>query len=77
MKINLLLFGNLAELAQKTEIELTNITNSTELHAYIEFHYPQLMNSKFAVAVNKKISGKEVVFHDSDTVALIPPFSGG
>lgn len=77
MKIKLLFFGNLAELAQKTKIELTNITNSTELLAYIEFHYPHLMNVKFAIAVNKKISAQEVGFHDGDVVALIPPFSGG
>ncbi|MBI3259006.1 MAG: MoaD/ThiS family protein [Ignavibacteriae bacterium] len=77
MKINVLFFGNLAELAQKTEIEIEGIVSTTELLAYIEFHYPRLMNSKFAIAVNKKISGQEVEFHDGDVVAFIPPFSGG
>ena len=77
MKIKLLFFGNLAELAQKPTMELEGITNTSELHEYIEFHYPHLLNSKFAIAVNKKITGQEVEFHDGDTVALIPPFSGG
>ncbi len=77
MKIKLLFFGNIAEHARKTEIELNGITNTTELRDYIEFHYPHLMNTKFAIAVNKKISGQEVGFQDGDTVALIPPFSGG
>lgn len=77
MKIKVLFFGRLAELATINEIELADIKNTTSLHEYIEWHYPHLLNSKFAVAVNKKITGHEIEFHDGDVIALIPPFSGG
>ncbi len=77
MKIKVLFFGRLAELAEVNEVELQEINNTAALHEYIKAHYQQLMNSKFAVAVNKKITGHEVEFSNGDVIALIPPFSGG
>ncbi|MBS1537522.1 MAG: MoaD/ThiS family protein [Bacteroidetes bacterium] len=77
MKIKVLFFARLAEISQVNEIELNDIGTTSALIEHLGIHYPQMMEIKFAVAINKQISGDMSELHNGDVVALIPPFSGG
>lgn len=48
-----------------------------ELLDWVEHTYPAFANKTVFVAVNEEYASKEDVIHSGDTVALIPPVSGG
>jgi molybdopterin synthase sulfur carrier subunit len=39
--------------------------------------YPSLANKKYFIAVNQKMVHENIKLKMGDTVALMPPFSGG
>mgnify|MGYP001182319601 CR=1 FL=1 len=77
MKINILAFGQIAEIAGSTEWESQDIENADNLRIYLEGNYPQLKSVKYSIAVNRRLIHGNEKFNDNDTVALLPPFSGG
>lgn len=76
MKINILIFGQLRDLLGE-DFVLHNITDTNNLAEILNKKYPQLSNSKFIMAVNKKLVTENIILTDDSTVALLPPFSGG
>lgn len=76
MKINIIIFGQLCELLGENLV-LHNIADTNSLTVVLNEKYPELINSKYAVAVNKKLVTENILLHDNCTVALLPPFSGG
>ncbi|MCZ2458763.1 MAG: MoaD/ThiS family protein [Chitinophagales bacterium] len=77
MKINVLAFGQIADITGKSELEIFQVNSTGELTQVLEKTYPQLKSGNFLIAVNKKIIQKNTELHNEDTVALLPPFSGG
>lgn len=77
MKIKILAFGQIAEIAACSEWDIEGIENADSLRKYIEDIYPQLNSLKYLIAVNRKIVHGNESFNDNDTIALLPPFSGG
>lgn len=77
MKINVLVFGQIAEIIHQKEFAFTNVKDTGELVAQLNKKYPQLQSLEYAVAVNKKVIHKKTSLKNSDTVALLPPYSGG
>jgi|WetSurMetagenome_2_1015567.scaffolds.fasta_scaffold98252_3 molybdopterin converting factor small subunit len=77
--MHLLFFGSIQEALSMTGKELTtNALNLGELKLYLEKEYPYLTRQPYTFAVN------EVLVRDlnhpistADTIALLPPFSGG
>jgi len=39
--------------------------------------FPGLLNTKYALAVNKQVIHQNTSLSNDDTVAILPPFSGG
>jgi sulfur-carrier protein len=77
MQVNILLFGQLAEIAGKDNLVLHDVPDTGALVNSLHQLYPQLAESKFVIAVDKKVISTNTPLNDSSTVALLPPFSGG
>ncbi len=77
MEINLLAFGQLAEITGKAELRILDVKNTNELNQKLIEQYPKLVAFNYLLAVNKKIVQGNTSLNDKDTVALLPPFSGG
>lgn len=77
MAVNVKLFGQLAELAGSSSLQIDDAADTQTLQQKIHAFLPVLANTTFRIAVDKKIiSGNTPLNHES-TVALLPPFSGG
>ena len=77
MEINLLAFGQIAEITGKSTWKMTGIKDTNILIKKLEELFPVLVKMKYSIAVNKKVIQENTVLNDKDTIALLPPFSGG
>ncbi len=75
--MKILFFAAIAEHTGTGEITLGNVRNTDELKKILAQKYPEIENFSFAIAVNKNIIASNQDLHESDEVALLPPFSGG
>jgi len=77
MKVKILFFGVLTDIANKNQIELEDISNVADLKTYLFKTYPKIKEIKFSIAQNKEIVTETNIFKDGDEIALLPPFAGG
>ena len=79
MKIKVLYFAQLADLAKKAE-EIKYVYNSSISSLYTElkneYNFPQEF-TQLQVAVNHQLSAHDTILSDGDTVAFLPPMTGG
>ena len=76
MQINVIAFGQLGDLISENLV-LENIADTDSLMATLHNMYPALRESKFMIAVNKKLITINTLLADKSTIALLPAFSGG
>jgi len=80
MKIELLFFGITADIAKEKSIQL-DVDEGLRVEILRDLlcsKYPKLTDYKnFSVAVNMEYATDNILIKDGDTVALIPPVSGG
>jgi sulfur-carrier protein len=76
MKINIIIFGQLAEITGST-LSLENVMDTNTLVKELHSLYPLLSDSKYVIAVNNKMVNENTILTENSTVALLPPFSGG
>ena len=77
MKINILSFGQVAEALNADQLLLSDMDNTDRVLDYLKSVYPQLQTMEFTLAVNKPLIHGNTALKDDDTLALLPPFSGG
>jgi sulfur-carrier protein len=77
MEIQVLAFGQIAEITGKSAWKMTDIEDTDQLVKRIEGEFPNLVKMKYSIAVNKKVIQENTIITDKDTIALLPPFSGG
>lgn len=77
MEINLLAFGQIAEITGKSTWKMTEIEDTNSLIETLEKQFPDLIAMKYSIAVNKKVIQENTKINENDTIALLPPFSGG
>jgi molybdopterin converting factor small subunit len=77
MEIKIRAFGQLAEIAGKSEWEMSNVESTEELKLTLAEQFPEFSSLKYSVGVNHKVVQEDTRLHDTDQVALLPPFSGG
>ena len=77
MEIKVLAFGKIKDIIGSSEMNFENIHSSDEMVTILQSKFPKLKDTKFVIAVDKKIIAESVVLEDKLTVALLPPFSGG
>jgi len=75
MEIKIIAFGRIAEITGKEFIMTAPDTDT--LKQQLAEQFPQLSSIKYAVAVNKKMTEGNTELNTNDTVALMPPYSGG
>lgn len=75
MEIKIIAFGSIAELTGK---EITvQASDVASLKVTLQELFPELVDRKYAVAVNMKVIQGNLELKQNDTVALMPPYSGG
>jgi molybdopterin synthase sulfur carrier subunit len=77
MQVNVILFGQLKDLAGNSQIVLENVADTESLVTALHTKYPTLANKQFIIAVDKQVVSKNTSLNNNSTVALMPPFSGG
>ena len=80
MNINIALFGIAREIVGQSSLSLTapDGQSAAGLLAELRRTYPDLVGLRsLAVAVNNEYAADDVVLHERDEIALIPPVSGG
>jgi len=77
MKLQIKIFGRLAELIGSSTLEIEEVKNTDELYKILYQNYPALKEMKFFIALNNRMINANTLMEGSTTVALLPPFSGG
>ena len=79
MRVRVLYFGVLKELfaCPSEDVEVETGCSVGELRQVFHGRMPERAWKSMAIAVNQEYVGDEVLLHDSDEVAMLPPVSGG
>lgn len=80
MTITAKYFGIIADFTQKKEETFSlneEINTMQSLQSQLEKLYPQIGNTKYALALNQKLVYENETLHNGDEIALLPPFAGG
>jgi len=75
--VEIILFGQIAQLAGKDRLSIPGITDTNQLREMINSMYPGLKDIDYAIAVEKKIVREKQSIAKGSMIALLPPFSGG
>jgi len=75
MKIKIIAFGQIAEITGKELV--IEALDTASLQQALRDKFPALAEKKYAIAVNKILVSDNHILTDNDTVALMPPYSGG
>ena len=76
MSLKIIFFGRLADIAGES-IVLQDVADTDGLVKALHKNYPQLADTKYAIAVDKKVISENTILQKTSEVALLPPFSGG
>ncbi len=77
MALKIILFGQLADITGNSTLEVEDVADTHALQQKIQTCFPVLANTKYRVAVDKKMVTENTLLSNQSTVALLPPFSGG
>lgn len=77
MQVNIIIFGQLTDITGTDNLSFENVKDTAELVDRLKTRYPALNASKFAIAVDKKMVKENTALFNNNTIALLPPFSGG
>lgn len=75
--MEVLFFGSLADIVTAQRLSLDNQQDTDAVKQYLEEKYPSLKQAKYFLAVNKQMIQQNTTLQPGDTIALMPPFSGG
>ena len=76
MNVNIIIFGQLADIVGNS-LSLDNIPDTDSLVKTLNKLYPALTGAKYVIAVNRQVVNGNTVLANDNTVALLPPYSGG
>jgi molybdopterin synthase sulfur carrier subunit len=76
MPLSIIIFGQLTDILGNS-LSLDDIPDTDNLVKKLNEQYPELVNKKYIIAVDKKVISANTILNNSNTVALLPPFSGG
>ena len=80
MRIKVLAFGIVKEIfsGSSAELEVPRDVTAAGLKVALERQYPRLAQlASCLMAVNNEYADAEMLIHEKDEIALIPPVSGG
>lgn len=75
MQVKIIAFGQISEITGK---ELSLVADDiTALKSILQNQFPALEKKRYSIAVNQKLVKNNILLNVNDTVALMPPYSGG
>lgn len=77
MQVKLILFGRLTDITGKNNIVIPDVKDTDELVQQLQQLYPAFATTPYILAVEKQIINSNTILSDNNTVALLPPYSGG
>ncbi|WP_316758285.1 MoaD/ThiS family protein [Pedobacter aquatilis] len=77
MEIQIISFGKISEFIDNQNIDIDSINDTDGLKLYLEQLFPNLVGMKYKLALNKNLVQHNLEIHERDTIAIMPPFSGG
>lgn len=77
MGIEVLFFGQLADITKCSTLDLEYIGTTDKLKEIVFRRFPELSSVKFAMALNNEIVIENTTIKDQSKVAFMSPFSGG
>lgn len=77
MEVQVLFFGSITDITNVNEVKMASCTDTDSLMAALFQQYPALASKKYFIALNQKRIQTNSPLKSGDTVALMPPFSGG
>ena len=77
MPIEVLFFGSLTDATSTPVVSVSDFTDTNSVKSFLEEKYPSLKTAKYFMAVNRRMIQANTILQTGDTVALMPPFSGG
>ena len=80
MEVDILLFGITKDLIgnQKIRLEIPGTITVAGVKKILQEKYPVLIDlNSLAIAVNSEYALDDMLIHEEDEIALIPPVSGG
>ena len=76
-KVNVTLFGVLAELAGNSNLIFENVNNTNELKNALTSQFPEFAKYNLLLANNNIFIHQNTPLKNGDSVSVMPPFSGG
>ena len=81
MKVKVLLFASLKDIAGRRELEI-ELDDASTLHQVTEklaSLYPEIgrMQSSVRIAINQEFADENISLNNGDEIAFLPPMSGG
>jgi len=76
MSLKVIMFGKLVDIAGNSVI-VDEAKDTDSLVNSLNKTYPALANTKYVIAVNKKVINQNTALSTNSEIALLPPFSGG
>jgi molybdopterin synthase sulfur carrier subunit len=77
MSIEIIFFGQLIDKTGCSKVVIDNVGTVDALNKAMQVQYPNLVNTKFVIALNNKIAFGNEVINENATLAFMPPYSGG
>lgn len=77
MEIEIISFGKIAEFISNQKIDIAEIADTDSLKAHLEIRFPELKDIKYKFALNNQLIQVNSAINHNDTLAIMPPFSGG
>ena len=77
MGVNIIAFGQLAEIIGHRPIISQDIADTDALIAELHGLYPFLSDIPYRIAVDKEIISQKTALTNQSQIALLPPYSGG
>ncbi len=77
MSIEVLFFGSLTDATSVPALSIHDEPDTDTVKILLEEKYPSLRTAKYFMAVNQQMIQTNTLLQPGDTVAFMPPFSGG
>lgn len=77
MGIKVLFFGSVTDITLVTEMSLEHCADTDALVKELLSRFPALANKKYFIALNQQVIHENCSLKPGDTIALMPPYSGG
>lgn len=75
--MQIITFGRITEIVGEKLLVIEDVQDTDKLRYWLLERYPAIATVHYAMAINEEMVDGNTIIHDDDTVALLPPFSGG